>query len=119
MYEVLGGSEGNVIGVRVSGKLKKEDYERLEPWLEKEVERHGKLRVLVLMEDFSGWDSLEAAWEDLKIDVRFNKYIERVALVGDAVWQKWMTKLSNPLAHAELRYFDMSHLEDAWAWIRE
>lgn len=118
MYEVLDGSEGNVIGVRVTGKLKKEDYERLEPWLEKEVERHGKLRALVLMDDFEGWDSLSAAWEDLKIDVRYNKYVDRVAMVGDATWQKWVTKLSDPLAHAELKYFEKSQLDEAWAWVR-
>lgn len=119
MYERLDRSKGNIIGIRVSGKLTEADYHRLAPWLEQKVRRHETLRVLALMEDFHGWDSLSAAWEDLKMDAYFNEYVERLAVVGNAEWERWMTRLSKPLAEGELRYFDRTRLDDAWAWLRD
>lgn len=119
MYEILPESTGNIIGVRVSGELTEADYDRLVPSLEARVREHGPLRILFLMEDWHGWDSLGALWEDAKGDVRLNEHVKRLAMVGEEDWERWMTTLSKPFAEGTLRYFDRAQLDEAWAWIRE
>ena len=118
MYDLLGRSERNVIGVRVTGTLTSSDYEELRPKLEQRTREHGPLRVLILMEDWHGWDSLMALWEDLKTDVRLNEHVERLAMVGEEDWEQWMTEISKPFARGTLRYFDVDELEEAWSWVR-
>ena len=119
MYEILVQTSGNLIGMRISGKLTKDDYAQLGPWLRERIERYGKLRVLVEMHAFEGWDSLGALWEDLKLDVRFNREVERVAMVGEKRWQEWATRLSKPFVKGTIKYFDHGELEQAWAWLRQ
>ena len=118
MYEILPQSQDDVLGVRVSGTLTEADYDRLVPFLEARVREHGPLRVLVLMEDWHGWDSLGALWEDAKMDARLNEHARRIAMVGDEDWERWMSKLSKPFAEGQLRYFDAADLDAAWAWVR-
>lgn len=119
MYEILPQSQDDVLGVRVSGTLTEADYDRLIPFLEARVREHGPLRVLVLMEDWHGWDSIGALWEDAKMDARLNEHVERIAMVGDEEWERWMSKLSRPFAEGQLRYFDAADLDAAWTWVRE
>ncbi|MEO7725259.1 MAG: STAS/SEC14 domain-containing protein, partial [Chthoniobacterales bacterium] len=93
MYEITS-EQGNVIRVRVSQKLTQADYDDLIPRWEKLIEREGSMRLLLRMEDFHGWD-LGAAWDDLRFESRHAEKVERVAMVGDQAWQKWMTKLGS------------------------
>lgn len=119
MYEILNRTEENIIALRVSGKLTASDFKTLRPYLEEKARQHGSLRVLFLMEDWHGWESFAALWEDLKTDVRLNEYVERLAMVGEEDWERWMTTLSKPFAKGQLRYFDRSQIDEAWAWISE
>ena len=119
MYELLDRSEENRVGIRVSGTLTEGDYERLRPLLKQRAREHGPLDVLFLMVDWHGWASLSAMWEDLKTDAALNEKIRRLAMVGEADWERWITKLAEPFARGEVRYFDRSELEKAWAWVEE
>lgn len=88
MYETFNRTEENIIGIRVSGKLTASDLKAFRPYLEEKARQHGSLRVLFLMEDWHGWDSLAALWEDLKADVRLNAYVGRLAMVGEEDWEQ-------------------------------
>ena len=109
--------EDNIIAVTASGALSKDDYEVLRPRLEQEAERHETLRLVWEMRDFS-WQP-GAALEDLKLDVKLNSEVSKIAMIGEAKWQDWMTQLSKPFASGELRYFDESERDAAYVWIRE
>jgi len=119
MIEMLDQSKGKVLGMRVSGKLAHQDYERFVPLLEKLIEEHGSVRCLVEMTDLHGIEP-RALWDEIKFDVRHAWQIERCAVVGDRQWEAWMTKLSRPIFfRAEIRFFDLIDREKAWVWIRE
>ena len=109
--------EDNIIVITVSSTLTKEDYETLMPRLEQEAQRHEKLCLVWEMHDFS-WQP-DAALADLKLDAKLNSEVSKLAMIGEASWQDWMTKLSKPFASGELRYFDKSERDAAYAWIRE
>lgn len=118
MYQILDQSEGNVIAVRVSGKLERDSYKELLNQLDKRISEQRPVRIIYEITDFKGWEP-GAAWEDIKFDIRHNKNIERAAIVGDTPWTKLLTALMRPFALGEMAYFDISQEEDAWRWIRE
>jgi universal stress protein A len=118
MSKIIDKTSDNVIGIRLSGKLSEEDYDCIEQRLHERLQQHGKLRLLIDMDDFEGWESLGALWEDLKLDVRHNNDIERLAMLGEKGWQRWMTLLSQPFVKGTMRYFDRKDLATAWVWLR-
>jgi hypothetical protein len=108
--------EGKVVEVSLSGKLTKEAYLRFAPLLENAIRGHGKIRVLVDMHDFHGWDA-GALWEDIKFDWRHFRDIERLALVGERKWEAGMAVLCKPFTTATVKYFDRTKLEEARQWV--
>jgi hypothetical protein len=119
MIEILDQSSENVFGMRISGKVLHEDYEKFVPMLEKLIEKHGRVRCLIEMIDFQGV-GLRALWDEIKFDVRHARRIERCAVVGDKAWEAWMTKLSRLIfVNATLRYFDVADRETAREWINQ
>ena len=73
---------GELTHLKLSGKLTKESYESFVPAVEKQIQKHGKLRLLVEMHDFHGWTA-GALWEDIKFDTHHWRDIERLAIVGE------------------------------------
>ncbi|MVF23148.1 STAS/SEC14 domain-containing protein [Methylocaldum sp. BRCS4] len=109
----------NILAFRLRGKLHDEDYRTFLPGVDAAVAAaQGKLRLLAQFEDFHGWD-VQAAWEDFKFGVRHYADFDRIAFVGERRWQKWMAVICKPFTKAEVKYFDASEIETAWAWVRE
>src|ERR1043166_215829 len=96
---------GKVLEVHVNGTLAKTDYKQFVPEVDRLVEQHGKIRVLLDMTDFHGW-SAGGLWEDIKFDLKHFSDIERVAMVGEKKWHKGMSKVCRPFTTAKIRYFD-------------
>ncbi len=106
----------DLIEVRLSGTLHKPDYDHFVPTVESIIERAGKVRFLMIMEDFHGWD-LAAVWEDTKFDMKHHSDIARIAMVGEKKWEEWMAKICRPFVGANIRYFDIHELDEARSWI--
>ena len=111
-------SVSNVIHLKVTGKLTKEDYDIFVPELEKWVATHGTIRILFEMEDFHGW-TLSAGWEDTKLAFKHYSDIERMAFVGDSAWEQGMAIFCKPFTGAKIQYFDRSDRAAAIEWIAE
>jgi ubiquinone/menaquinone biosynthesis C-methylase UbiE len=109
---------GKILEVQVTGKLTHKDYQRFVPEFERKVLEHGKIRILFDMEDFRGW-KMAALWDDLKLDVRYFSAIDKLAMVGDKKWQKWMSGFCRPFTTAEIRYFNREAAGEARLWLAE
>jgi hypothetical protein len=109
---------GKILVVKLSGKLTREDYESLVPEVERLIQQHGKLRMLVHMDGFQGW-TMGALWQDIKFDIKHFSHIERLALGGDQKWQTGMAAFCRPFTTATIRYFDESKRDEAFNWIME
>jgi hypothetical protein len=118
MVELLSGLPAHTVGFKLSGKLRDEDYKAFVPLLDGEIAKGGKVRVLAQFHDFHGWD-LKALWDDIKFSTTHCAKTERVALVGDKAWQKWMAQVCKPFTMAKVRYFEAADLEAAKAWLAE
>jgi hypothetical protein len=102
--------------VDLHGKLSREDYEKVIPDTERLIRQHGKIRVLVTMHEFEGWDA-GALWEDAKWETRHFTDIEKLAIVGEESWQKWMAGFCDAFTKAEVRYFNCAQLDEAHIWV--
>ncbi|WP_152051010.1 SpoIIAA family protein [Tautonia marina] len=119
MIEQIQTDSPKLLAFRLSGKLHDEDYRSFVPTIETALAAAGgKVSLLAQFEDFHGWD-LHAAWDDLSLGVKHYSDFERIALVGDKKWQEWMTRFCKPFTRANVKYFDASEVEAAWAWLGE
>jgi hypothetical protein len=118
MYHQLPGSTGKVFGAKLSGKVTRADFQQFVPVLEHLIRHHGKARVLFELADLKGFE-LAAMWEDIAFDVKHHADIERCAVVGDKKWEEWLVQLCKPFYSAQIKYFDIRQIDDAWAWIKE
>ena len=118
MIEQLPQSSGKILGFRMSGKLHDEDYQNFTPMIDAAVAREGKVRLLAQFHDFHGWD-LGALWDDIEFSTTHCTKIERIALVGDKTWEKYMAKVCKPFTLAKLKYFEVADIAAAWAWLAE
>ena len=118
MIEQLLQRSEKTLGFKMSGKLHDEDYKKFVPVIEAAVAKAGKIRLLAQFTDFHGWD-LHALWDDIKFSTKHCCDIERIALVGDKTWEKWMAKVCKPFSMAKIRYFDGAEIDQAWKWLEE
>jgi hypothetical protein len=108
---------GKLLIIRVTGKLTREDYKSFIPKVEELILKFGKIRMVLEMRDFHGWEA-GALWEDIKFDIRHFSDIESLALVGDKKWEKGMSIFCKPFTKAQIKYFDLTEIYKAYEWIR-
>jgi len=118
MIEQLTIDSPKVLGFKLSGKLHDEDCKTFAPLVDDAVAKQGKVRLLAQFHDFHGWD-MHALWDDIKFSTTHCTKIERIALVGDKTWEKWMAKVCKPFTMAKIRYFDAAQTEAAKEWLKE
>jgi hypothetical protein len=109
-------ADGKAVFVTLTGKLAKEDYEYFVPHIDKRIEEHGTIDMLVELVDFHGWTA-GAAWQDTKFAGKHFADIERLAIIGDSKWEEGLAVFCKPFTRAEVRYFDRSDRSDAEAWV--
>ena len=111
-------AHGNVLEMRLSGKLWKEDFETFVPEIDRMIEHFGKIRILVELHDFHGWNP-EALWEDVKWEAKHFDDIERLAIVGERIWHRVMASFCTVCTTATVKYFEPQELEEARGWLDE
>lgn len=110
--------DGDIISVHVTGKLSATDYGQFVPQVEQIIRDHGKVRILLVMKDFHGWEAA-ALWEDVKFDVKHFSDIKKLAMVGDSRWERGMAAFCKPFTTAKVRFFDSAHEAEAANWLSE
>ncbi len=93
MFEKLPESSGNVVGYKAVGKLTKSDFEGLEPEVKALVNKEGTIRILFDMAGFKG-ETAKGWIADYKFGREFHNKIQKLAVVGDTTWEKWLTNLA-------------------------
>jgi hypothetical protein len=114
--DVVERNHGKILELTATGKFADADLKRLEPTFSRLVHQHGKIRVLLQMLDFHGWEG-SAIWDEVKFDAKHFSEIERLAMVGDKNWEKFLSTFSRPFTTADIRYFDQSDARAARTWL--
>src|SRR5580765_2746948 len=77
---------GGVLTLKVSGKLTQAELASVQKAAGEIIEKQGKCRILVLTENFAGWER-GGAWSDQSFQAAHDASIERMAIVGDRKWE--------------------------------
>jgi hypothetical protein len=118
VLEKLAASSGPVVGYKVVGKVTVEDYQQLDPAIQALVDQYDDLCLLLDMQEFAG-EEVKAWLPDLRFGHRFHDKIDKMAIVGDKRWQKWLTALADPFYANDAKFFHPEETDQAWAWLRE
>ncbi len=116
MIEKLEASSGLNLGYKISGTIRKEDYAVMIPELESALQEYGSANLLLDLSQFK-WEAINAWGSDMKFGREFHKSIEKLAIIGDKQWQKWLAKISNPFFAKEAKFFEISETQSAWSWL--
>ncbi len=116
MFTVGDVNENKVLRLHIEGKLTMKEYTHGISQCEALLSQHGKLRFYMELLDFTGCDP-NAAWEGMKFDISHRNQYDRSAIVGDKVWEEWMTKISGIFFHAPVQFFYKQDAEKAWEWV--
>ncbi len=118
MIEQLPLASDGALAFKLSGKLHDDDYKLFVPIIDAALAKHPKIRLLAQFHDFQGWD-VKALWDDIKFSTTHCTKIDRIALVGEKSWEKWMAVVCKPFTLAKIQYFDAGQIDAARKWIEE
>ncbi len=117
MIEILDMDAPDVIGVRISGKIDKDDIERVIAAARAKFDVAEKLGVYVEMAHFDGI-SFEALLADLKFAFPNLGRFSKKAVVSDQGWAETASIIGNRLfPHVEIRHFSPDRAGEARDWI--
>lgn len=109
----------NVRVLWIAGVLKKAEFDAA---VKPEVEQWGPqthVRVLVLAEDFQGWEQNEE-WGDVSFFFEYGDRIDKIAIVADPKWETEMLLFAGAgLRRAPVKFFPSGQTASARAWLRE
>lgn len=118
MLELQKETKGDLIALKVSGKVTKEDYERMIPMWKTLIEREGDTRWLIEIESFEGY-KMAALPKELSFDLKFLKNVKKVAVVGGKDWEEKLTQLAKPFMPGPVKWFEKGERQQALAWLGE
>ena len=108
-----------VLSVKAVGTLTHEDYQHLVPMLEAAINKIDEPQVKVLFDatEFAGWE-MRAAWDDLRLAVKYGSGDKKVAVYGNHDWVGWTMRVGQWfMAEGEVESFDT--YEQAVDWLCE
>lgn len=107
-----------LLNITLAGTIDKNDYRALVAEFTRLVGLQGKLRLLLGMTHFHGWDT-DAHWEEMKFDIKHLDKIDCLAVVGEVRAQRVIACYFRPFIPAEVRYFEVDDVDEARAWLTD
>jgi hypothetical protein len=118
MLERIANLPEGVWGLRATGKVSREDYDRVVLPLLEEARGHGtRIRFLYQVgPEFTGFTP-GAAWEDFRIGFQYLRLFERCAVVSDIDWVRITTRGVAPLMPCPVKVFGHDGFQQALDWL--
>lgn len=107
---------GKLLQLKVRGMFKKADYDRIIQIAKETIEREGKVRALVILEAFEGWER-RGDWGDVSFMMEQGRHIEKMAIVGDEKWKdEAFAFTAKGFRATAIEFFPPSRLNEARTW---
>ena len=108
---------GKLLQLKVRGMLKKADYDRIIQIAKESIAREGKIKALVILEGFEGWERHED-WGDVSFMMDEGQQIEKMAIVGDEKWRDdALAFTAKGFRPTVIEFFAASRLNQARTWL--
>ena len=109
---------GKLLQLKVRGMFTKADYDRIIEIAKKAIEREGKVRALVILEAFEGWER-RSDWGDVSFMTEQGEHLEKMAIAGDEKWQDdTFAFTAKGFRATAIEFFTPSRLNEARTWLR-
>jgi hypothetical protein len=111
-------AEGAVVRIRISGIMRVADLRKLQTSGLELIRQGNKLRLLVLLEDFQGWEQ-SGDWADTGFMPDQDRGIHKIAIVGDEQWRdQTCAFVAQGLRPFAIEYFALSAQAEAERWLQ-
>jgi hypothetical protein len=113
--------QGDVYVMRITGLLKKAEFDALQTAAAKALNSDPLLRVklLILLEQFEGWER-NPDWGDMSFYIEHGDKITRIAIVGDPKWATEFKMFTGAgFRSAPVQFYRPDQLQQARAWLAE
>lgn len=117
MHELLDLPDTNIVGFQLSDTLTEEDHDLFVSELRNELETHTTTRLFLEIDGVDDWDP-EEQWEELALDIRYVQDLDKVAVVGNDIWEPLMDKIELLFPMSQIQVYDDEDREEALDWIR-
>ncbi len=99
------------------GKLEPDAYDNINEDMALFINKHGRIKVLIDLRDFDGWESLSAFESHFELVKSYHHAPKQVAVVGNARWQNLAERVFSKFVDADVQYFPALDIEKAERWI--
>ena len=106
----------NCADIRLSARLTIEDLRRIQADIDRLVREHETIRLMLRIDEFVGW-GMDAVPDDLRLDIKFGKKVELIAVVGREPWHRQVTDVMTNLIRSNVEFFDTRCAQQAWYWL--
>ena len=117
MHELLDLPDTNIVGFQLSDTLTEEDYEGFASELRSELEAHTTTRLVLEIDGVEEWEP-EEKWEEFAIDIRLVQDLDKVAVIGDDIWDTLLDKVELLFPMSQIQTYDSEDREEALEWVR-
>ena len=115
--ELIPMERDNAFGLRVQGKITRDDIVPVIELMEEKLAGHDKLRLYAEVTAFQGI-SLEALVRDILFSVKNARRFERMALVSDTGWLKKIADVeARLLPGIDVQTFSLEQADQARDWV--
>ncbi|WMJ73941.1 STAS/SEC14 domain-containing protein [Cytophagaceae bacterium ABcell3] len=115
MIEQIKVKDEGIMAFKIKGQLEEEDFNTINPSLQETLEKTPHPKMYMELEGFSSIEPT-AIWEDLKNTPEYLKF-DKIAVVGDQQWEKFLTDFGGKLIKPEAKYFSMEKKQEAFNWL--
>ena len=109
----------DVCVLRISGILKQSEFGAEQSALSRKIETGAKPRLLVILENFDGWER-GADWNDLDFLLSYSHKITKIAIVAEPRWETLALAFAGAgVRLAPVKFFAPNEVEQARNWLAE
>lgn len=125
MFQVLDGSQGDVLGIEISQGYTKEDINEFKKAFEDTLaQSDGKVNLLCKIDGLKiGQSEFMAFVEDARYALKYINELRHIAVVGDSKIEAALVKADNWIFGSKEKqriekYFNVGDIDQAWAFVR-
>jgi hypothetical protein len=119
MSAILEQQNDRILVLRISGQLKKSEFDAVQTDFIQKIAAGGPVKLLVLLENFTGWERSEA-WGDTDFFFEHRNDFEKIAAVGSQSWEAQLLAFTGAgLRKGPVRMFPETGESEARAWLAE
>lgn len=117
MRKKIDGENTGVLKFTIYSEITKSDFSSIKERIEKYLDIHKKVNVLLELVDFKGWEK-SVDWSENAFVFGHENEIDKVAIIGEPGWKEMvMVFIGEPFVETEIRYFSIEELKEANKWI--